>query len=163
MQLLKLFITYSTKSESQSTLLQPGLTGKINISSAFKLLSTHQAVYESHAESVGSLVQFHYKHHTQVIRKGRGARGGYRERKFTPTNTPCRGHGHQNTQRHTHTHTKGLAMGLDKCAKDTQILRHMQQCSYRANLTHRHVLLTRACRCHTQYRDGSSRRDGAVM
>lgn len=71
--------------------------------SVFKDPWTHQAIDESHAQSVGSLVQLHYKHHTQVISKGRGARGGYREGKLTPTNTPCRGHGHPQTQ-HTHTH-----------------------------------------------------------
>lgn len=82
--------------------LKPGLTGKIKCKNCFQ--TTHQAVYESHAQAVGSLVQFHYKHHTQVIRKGRGARGGYRERKLTPTNTPCRGHRHPNAQ-NTNTHT----------------------------------------------------------
>lgn len=99
-------------------------------------LSTYQAVYESHAQSIGSLVQFHYKHHTQVIRKGEDARGGYREREFTPTNTPCRGHRHPKAQ-NTHRHTQGLAMGLDKqekkqdllCRRNTRIFRHVQRCS----------------------------------
>ena len=103
------------------------------------VFSTHQAVYESHAQSVGSLVQFHYKHHTQVIREGRGARGGHRERKLTPTNTPCRGHGHAKPQKHTrtntHTHThKGSRYGAGQTSKvllcrtqtHTQILRRMQ-------------------------------------
>lgn len=88
------------------------------LDSAFKagVVETHQAVDESHAEAVGSLVQFHYKHHTQVIRKGRGARGGHRERKLTPTNTPCRGQKHPNAQ---NTHTKGVAMGLDEHSTGT--------------------------------------------
>lgn len=86
------------------------------LDSAFKagVVETHQAVDESHAEAVRSLVQFHYKHHTQVIRKGRCARGGHRERKLTPTNTPCRGQKHPNAQKtHTHTH-KGCRYGVGR-------------------------------------------------
>lgn len=95
-------------------------------------LPTHQAVDQSHAQSVGSLVQFHYKHHTQVIRKGRCARGGYRERKLTPTNTPCRGDGHPNPQKHAHTQTNtGSRYGVGLlCREDTQILKGMQRHSY---------------------------------
>lgn len=114
------------------------------VESVFKLLSTHQPIYESHAQSIGSLVQFHYKHHTQVIRKGRDAGGGYRERKLTPTNTSCRRHRHPNPQK---THTQGLSMGCEVllCKGDKQ--KHAQLQSYPD--THKHMLLTRACRCHT--------------
>lgn len=108
-------------------------------------LSTYQAVYESHAQSVGSLVQFHYKHHTQVIRKGGDAGGGYREREFTPTNTPCRGHRHPKAQ-NTHRHTQGLAMGLDKQEKNTRLAvqkKHadIQTCAKVQLLYHTHMLL----------------------
>lgn len=115
-------------------------------------LSTYQAVYESHAQSVGSLVQFHYKHHTQVIRKGGDAGGGYREREFTPTNTPCRGHRHPKAQ-NTHRHTQGLAMGLDKqekkktcCAEETR--GYSDTCKGAASIPHTHAS---ACRGHTHY------------
>lgn len=96
------------------------------LDSAFKagVGETHQAVDESHAEAVGSLVQFHYKHHTQVIRKGRGARGGHREGKLTPTNTPCRGQKHPNAQ-NTHTHTQRVSLW----GWTNTVQRRMQQCS----------------------------------
>ena len=65
----------------------------------------YQAIYESHAQSIWPLVQLHYKHHTQVIREGRGARGGDRERKVTPTNIPCREtHTDTDTYKDTDTH-----------------------------------------------------------
>lgn len=94
------------------------------LDSAFKagVVDTHQAVNESHAEAIGSLVQFHYKHHTQVIRKGRGARGGHRERKLTATNTPCRGQKHPNAQ-NTHTQRVSLWGWMNTVG------RHMQQSS----------------------------------
>lgn len=103
-------VSFSFNLFSQNTLPSPRWTGEIKstvCSWRLQLLSTYQAIYESHAQSIGSLVQFHYKHHTQVIRKGRSSRGGYRERKLTPTNTPCRGHTHP---KRTHTQTPGVSL-----------------------------------------------------
>lgn len=100
--------------------------------------STHQAVYESHAQSVGSLVQFHYKHHTQVVRKRRSARGRrHGEREVTATNTACR---RTHTQHTAQKHTQAVAT----------VGKHRELLQTHAQMV-QSVVLRRACRCRTHY------------